>query len=149
MLSLFSTINLISVLETNILGRTYSNLNNIFKDFNIQYLCEVYCNELEQYLMQFDAIEKKCNTSGLQIWAFKNCNKWTLVYKDYWRWKFWINAHTSIENQSNQDWNTPTHLKNGGPHIKVSLIFWFLIMIFCLCFYHQWWVKLVLSTKPT
>ena len=78
---------------------------------------------------------------GLQIWAFKNCNKWTLVYKDYWRWKFWINAHTPIENQSNQDWNTPTHLKNNGPHIKVSLIFWFLIMIFCLCFYHQWWVK--------
>ena len=68
MLSLFSTINLIFVLETNILGRTYSNLNNIFKDFNIQYLCKVYCNELEQYLMQSDAIEKKCNgTTNLSI----------------------------------------------------------------------------------
>ena len=68
MLSLFSTINLIFVLETNILGRTYSNLNNIFKDFNIQYLCKVYCNELEQSLMQSDAIEKKCNgTTNLSI----------------------------------------------------------------------------------
>ena len=56
---------------------------------------------------------------------------------------FWINAHTPIEKESNQDWNTPIHLKNNGPHIKVPLIFWFLIMIFYLCFYHQLWVKWV------
>ena len=24
---------------------------------------------------------------------------------------FWISAHTPIEKQSNQDWNTPIHLK--------------------------------------
>ena len=24
---------------------------------------------------------------GLQVRAFKNCNKWTPEYKDYWRWK--------------------------------------------------------------
>ena len=29
------------------------------------------------------------------------------------------------------------------PHIKVPLIFWFLIMILYLCFYHQLWVKWV------
>ena len=56
---------------------------------------------------------------------------------------FWINAHTPIEKQSNQDWNTSIHLKSNGPHIKVPLIFWFLIMIFYLCFYHQLWVKWV------
>ena len=56
---------------------------------------------------------------------------------------FWINAHTPIQKQSNQDWNTPIHLKNNGPHIKVPLIFWFLIMIFNLCFYHRLWVKWV------
>ena len=56
---------------------------------------------------------------------------------------FWINAHTPIKKQSNQDWNTPIHLESNGPHIKVPLIFWFLIMIFYLCFYHQLWVKWV------
>ena len=56
---------------------------------------------------------------------------------------FWINAHTPIEKQPKQDWTTPIHLKNSGPHIKVSLIFWFLIMIFYWCFYHQLWVKWV------
>ena len=29
------------------------------------------------------------------------------------------------------------------PHVKVPLIFWFLIMILYLCFYHQLWVKWV------
>ena len=33
------------------------------------------------------------------------------------------------------------HLKNNGPHIKVPLIFWLLIMTFNLCSYHQLWVK--------
>ena len=47
---------------------------------------------------------------------------------------FWINAHTPIEKESNQDWNTTIHLKNNGPHITVPLIFWFLIMTFYLCF---------------
>ena len=37
----------------------------------------------------------------------------------------------------------PTHLKNNGPHIKVFLIFWFVIMTFDLCFYHQLRVKWV------
>ena len=57
--------------------------------------------------------------------------------------RFWINAHTPIENQSNQAWNTPIHLKINGPHIKVPLIFWFQIMIFNLCFYHQLGIKWV------
>ena len=33
------------------------------------------------------------------------------------------------------------HLKNNGTHIKVPLIFRFLIIIFDLCFYNQLWVK--------
>ena len=34
--------------------------------------------------MQFDALEKKCNGKKCNIIrAFKNCNKWTPVYKDY------------------------------------------------------------------
>ena len=45
---------------------------------------------------------------------------------------FWINAHTQIEKQSNKDWNTPKFLKVNSPHIKVPLIFWFLIMTFNL-----------------
>ena len=56
---------------------------------------------------------------------------------------FWINAHIPIEKQSNQDWNTPIHLKNNSTHIRIPLIFWFLIMTFNLCFYHQLWVKYV------
>ena len=54
---------------------------------------------------------------------------------------FWINAHAPIEKQSNQDLNTPIHLENNGPNIKVPLIFWFLIIIFYFCFYRQLWVK--------
>ena len=50
------------------------------KNINIQYLCKIYCRELGQYLMQFDALEK--NVVRLQITAFKNCNKWRSVYKD-------------------------------------------------------------------
>ena len=37
----------------------------------------------------------------------------------------------------------PIHLKNKGPYINVPLIFWFLIIIFTLCFSHQLWVKWV------
>ena len=54
---------------------------------------------------------------------------------------FWINAHTPLEKKSNQDWNTPIHLESNGEHIKDPLIFWFLTMIFYLCFYHQLSVK--------
>ena len=37
----------------------------------------------------------------------------------------------------------PIYLKNNGPHIKVPLVFWFLIMTFDFCFHHQFWVKWV------
>ena len=56
---------------------------------------------------------------------------------------FWINAHTPIEKQSNQDWNATIHWMNNCPHIKVPSIFCFLIIFFYLCFYHQLWVKWV------
>ena len=63
MMSLFSTINLVYVLEINISGR--DGIIQIWiissKDINIQYLCKIYCRELGQYLMQFDALEKKRN----------------------------------------------------------------------------------------
>ena len=88
----------------------------------------------------------KKSVMRLEITEFKNCNKWTPVYKNYWRWKVDVlkkNAPTPIEKESNQDWNTTIHLKNNGPHIKVFLIFWFLIMIFYLWFYHKLWVKWV------
>ena len=55
--------------------------------------------------MQFDALEK--SAMRLQITAFKNCNKWTPVYTEDEKFIFWINAHTPIEKQSIQDWNTP------------------------------------------
>ena len=77
MLPLFSTVNFEYVLEINIFGRNYSNLNLSSKEVNLQYLCQVYCRELGQYLMQFDALEK--SVMGLQIRVFKNCNKWTPV----------------------------------------------------------------------
>ena len=54
---------------------------------------------------------------------------------------FWINPHTPIEKKPKEYWNTPIHLKSDGPHVKFPLIFWFLIIIFYLCFYHQLWVK--------
>ena len=54
---------------------------------------------------------------------------------------FWINSLTPIEKQSNEDWNTPIHLKNDSLSMKVPLIFWFLIMTFNLCFYQQLWFK--------
>ena len=54
-----------------------------------------------------------------------------------------INYQTSIVKQSNHNWNMLIYLKNNGPHIKVPLISWFLIMTFKLCFYNQLWVKWV------
>ena len=38
---------------------------------------------------------------------------------------------------------TEIHLKNNGSCKKVPLCFWFLVMTFNLCFYHQLWVKWV------
>ena len=54
MLSLFSTVNLAYVPEINIVGRDYSNLRHL-----------------------------KESVMGLQVRAFKNCNKWASAYKDY------------------------------------------------------------------
>ena len=66
MLSLFSTINLLYVMEINIFGR--DGIIQIWiissKDINIQYLWKIYCRELGQYLMWFDALEKK-------LWDYK------------------------------------------------------------------------------
>ena len=73
----------------------------------------------------------------LQITAFKNCKKWTPVLK------IKRIAHSLTEKQSNQDWNASIHLKTNEPPTKVSLIFWFLFMMFCWCFYHQLCVKWV------
>ena len=42
-----------------------------------------------------------------------------------------------LKKQCNKDWNSPIHLENSGQSIKVSLIFWFLIMTFNLWLYHQ------------
>ena len=97
-------------------------------------MCKVYCRELVQYLMEFDALEKKVQ------WHYK-LEHLKIVTKNY----FCINVHTAIEKQSNQKWYTHIHLKSNGQHMKVSLIFWFLIMIFYLCFHHQLWVKWVCS----
>ena len=40
------------------------------KVINIQYLWKIYCRELGQYLMQFDALEKKCGTTNYSIWPY-------------------------------------------------------------------------------
>ena len=51
------------ILEINIFGR--DGIIQIWiissKDINTQCLCKIYCRELGQYLIQFDALEKKCN----------------------------------------------------------------------------------------
>ena len=80
-----------------------------------------------------------CKLEHLKL--LTNRHQHTKTTKDEKKIIFWINAHTPIENQSNQDWNTPIHLKNSIQHIKVLLTIWFLIMTFNLSFYHQWWVK--------
>ena len=51
-LSLFSSINLAYVLEINIFGRDYSNLNNLFQRYYLQYINKVYCRQQGQNLMQ-------------------------------------------------------------------------------------------------
>ena len=81
---------------------------------------------------------------GLQVRAFKNCSKWTLAYKDYWRWSsIYFICSSCNWKESKKYWNTPIHLENNRPSIKVPLIFWFLIMTLNLCFYHQLWVKCI------
>ena len=107
-------------------------------------MCKIYCRELGEYLMQFDALEKNV------LWDYKwqhlkivtNGHQYTKTAEDK-KFIFWINAHAPIEKQSNQDWNTSIHLKSNGSHIKVPLIVWFLIMIFYLCFYYELLVKWV------
>ena len=61
-LSQFSTINLAQVLDINIFGRDYSNLNNPIpsKDINLQYICKIYCGVQGQHLMQ----QKKKDSFG-------------------------------------------------------------------------------------
>ena len=45
------------------------------------------CGEQRQYLMQFDVLET--TVMGLQVRAFKNCNKWTSAYR-LWKMKKFI-----------------------------------------------------------
>ena len=53
-LSQFSATNIAQVLDINILGRDYSDLNNPIpsQDINLQYIQKVYCREQGQHLMQ-------------------------------------------------------------------------------------------------
>ena len=46
-----------------------------------------------------------------------------------------------LKKKIDQDWNTSIHLESDGEHIKGPLLFWFLIMILYLCFYHHLSVK--------
>ena len=78
----------------------------------------------------------------LQHLKIANEHQYTNTAQDK-KFIFWINAHTLIAKQSNKDWNTFIHLKSNGPHTINPLMFWFLIMIFYLCFCHQLWVKWV------
>ena len=97
--------------------------------------------------MQFDALEKNVMIQHLKI--VTNGHQYTKTTEDK-KFTFWINAHTPIEKKSKQDWNTPIHLESNGKHIKLSMIFWFLIMSFYLCFYYQLWVKwLCIDTRSS
>ena len=75
MLSVFSTINL--------------NLNSsTCERFIEEHWDNIWCN--------FMRLKK--SVMGLEFSAFKNCNKWALVYKDYWRWKVYILNKCSYSN---------------------------------------------------
>ena len=116
------------ILEINIFGR--DGIMQIWiissKDIDTQCLCKIYCRELGQDLMQFGALEKSAMSYKLQhLKIVTNGHQYTKTTEDK-KFIFWINAHTPIEKQFNQDWNTPIHLERNGPHIKVPLIFWFL-----------------------
>ena len=56
-------------MEINIFGRDgiIQIWINSSKDINIQYVWKIYCRELGQYLMQSDALEKKCETTNYSI----------------------------------------------------------------------------------
>ena len=82
MLSLFSAINLLYLLKINIFGRDYSNLSNLLKGINLQYLCKVYCRELGQYMMLFDALEKKCNETANYSRVVTNGHQYTNTIVD-------------------------------------------------------------------
>ena len=149
MLSLFSAINLIYVLEINIFGR--AGIIQIWiissKDINIQCLCKIYCRKLGQYLKQFDALEKSVQITGYELQHLKivtNGHQYTKTTEDK---KFIIKSLNKYSHsnwkQSNQSWNIFIYLKSNVPHIKVHFVFWFPIMIFYLCFSHQFWVKWV------
>ena len=62
-----------------------------------------------------------------------NGHQYTKTVEDK-KFIFWLNVHTSIEKQSNQEWNTAAHLKNNGPHIKVlwflGFLWWFSTYVF-------------------
>ena len=132
-LPLFSTINLVYVLEINIFERYYSNLKVV--KFIVENRQKIWCN--------FMHLEK--SLVGLQVRVIKRYYMDTSIQKLLKIRKiiFWRNTHIQVEKQSNQDGNTLLHLKNNGPHIKVPLILCFLIMTFNLCFYHQMRVKRV------
>ena len=73
------------------------------KDINLQYLCKVYRREMEQYLMQFDALKK--SVMELQIRTFKivtNEHQYKRATEDE-KFIFWRNAHAPVGKQSNQD----------------------------------------------
>ena len=94
--------------------------------------------------MQFDALIKvQCKLQHLK--TVTNWHQYTKTTEDK-KFIFWINVHIPIEKQSNQEWKKPIHLESNGQHIKVPFIFWFLIMIFYFCFYHQLCVKSSFST---
>ena len=100
-LSLFSTINLVYVLEINIFGRDYSNLNNLFPRYQSP-------KHMQGLLW---IIGTQMNTSIQWIIKMKKFIFWVMNEFSYSNWK------------AIQDWNTPIHLKNNGPHIKFSSIF--------------------------
>ena len=79
-------------------------------------MCKVYCRELGQYFMQSDALEKPTRDYKLQyLKIVTNGHQYTKNTEDE-KFLFWINAHTPVEKQSNQDWNTPIHSKNNGSY---------------------------------
>ena len=76
---------------------------NSSSDINIQCLCKIFYRELGQYLLQFDALEKRVRENKLQhLKIVTNGHQYTKNI-EYKKFVFGINAHTPIEKQSNQD----------------------------------------------
>ena len=65
-------------------------------------MCKVYCGELGQYMMLFDALEKKCNETANYSRVVTNGHQYTKTIEDG-KFICWINTHTPIKKQSNQD----------------------------------------------